>query len=159
MSMNTKTKKIARRKSRKNKETANAAPRPDFSGLKATNLRSKLSIEQIEELSIALTYIADNGMEKIPFPITARNYIGKHVNEKEIMMFFPGVKTKQEMPIHETATIRGKHFAVLAFPDCQSPIGETGLMYVCRQFAHEPTFGEVFQFLLDSVDGVWLVSD
>lgn len=117
-----------------------------------------MSEEQITHILRALVLIGDDHISEINFPYHADSYLGTHPHEAEIMMFFPGVKTNQLIPSHRTLTISGEHFVVGAFPETESPMGETGLMYVCRQFKRLPTEIEAMQFIFDSVDGTWIVS-
>lgn len=154
--MSKKTKKKQFPKTRKVR-TNRPHKRPDFSGLTPTKLRNPMSEQQLTDVISALVVIADDYMPEIDFPFHADSYPGSHPNEPEVMMFFPNVKTSRVFPVSKSMYLNGKHYVVVAFPDTDTPIGERGLMYVCRQFSHEPSWQEETQFVLDSIDGTWIV--
>lgn len=161
--MSTKS-KVRRKNSKKRKARVNPnitilrLPSENTTRLQPTQVRPRMSDESFQKVLIGLVYVADDHMDEIPFPLTSENpRIGKHQTLDEVMMFFPDVKTKHLFPVSKMESFNGKHFLVGAFPDTTSPLGEVGLMYVCRMTETEPDIGEIMQFMLDCHDTNWVV--
>ena len=126
-----------------------------------TNLSPALSEQKISEVITALILMADDYLPEIDFPHHSQKslVIGLHPFAKEVMFFFPNVKTEHIYPVYVDEVLGGRRYLLAALPDTEMPYGQVGLMYVCRQISPNAILQDVFQWRFDIHDAGWIVRE